>query len=62
MPLRKRPPRELATREQQLMEVMYRLGTASVAEIRADLTDPPSYSAVRTMVGLLEKKGLRTDC
>ena len=49
--------RELAPREEQIMRVVYCLGTASVAEVRAQLSDPPSYSAVRTMLGQLERKG-----
>ncbi len=57
MPPQKKPKQELATREQQIMEVLYQLGKASVAEVRDHLADPPSYSAVRTMIGLLEKKG-----
>ncbi len=40
------------------MSVVYRLGKASVAEVRDALQDPPSYSAVRTMLGQLERKGL----
>lgn len=50
--------RDLAPREQQIMAVVYRLGNASVAQVREGLKDPPSYSAVRTMLGQLEKKGL----
>lgn len=49
--------RGLAPREQQIMDVIHRLGTASVADVRAALADAPSYSAVRTMIGQLEKKG-----
>ncbi len=40
------------------MSVVYRLGNASVAEVREQLSDPPSYSAVRTMLGKLQEKGL----
>lgn len=44
------------------MSVVYRLGKASVAEVREHLIDAPSYSAVRTMLGQLERKGyLRRD-
>ena len=53
----KKRKRELAAREQQIMDVLYQLGKASVTEVRQRLTDPPSYSAVRTMIGQLEKKG-----
>ena len=52
-----RPPLDLGRRERQLMEVVYRLGRASAQEIRAELPDPPSYSAVRGMLRLLEEKG-----
>ena len=51
------PPLDLGRRERQIMEVIYRLGRASAAEIRAQLPDPPSYSAVRGMLRLLEDKG-----
>lgn len=47
----------LARRERQIMEVVYRLGQASVADVLAQLPDPPSYSAVRAMMRLLEEKG-----
>lgn len=39
------------------MEVVYRLGRASASEVQAALPDPPSYSAVRGMLRLLEEKG-----
>ena len=39
------------------MDVVYRLGTATAAEITADLPDPPSSTAVRTMLRILEDKG-----
>ncbi len=48
---------QLGRRERQIVEVVYRLGRASVAEVRAALPDPPSYSAVRGMLNLLEEKG-----
>jgi predicted transcriptional regulator len=48
----------LAPREKQIMDVLFQLGRASVAEVREKLADPPSYSAVRTMIGQLERKGL----
>ena len=47
----------LGARERQIVEALYRLGKASVAEVLANLPDPPSYSAVRGMLGLLEEKG-----
>jgi BlaI family transcriptional regulator, penicillinase repressor len=48
---------QLGRRERQIVEVLYRLGKATVAEVLANLPDPPSYSAVRGMLGLLEQKG-----
>ncbi|MES2794151.1 MAG: BlaI/MecI/CopY family transcriptional regulator [Planctomycetota bacterium] len=50
-------PHDLGRRERQIMDVIYRLGSASVKEVLQLLPDPPSYSATRTMVNLLEKKG-----
>ncbi|WP_010582324.1 BlaI/MecI/CopY family transcriptional regulator [Schlesneria paludicola] len=53
-------PLELGKRERQLVEAVYRLGEASVAQVLAELTDPPSYSSVRAMLSILvEKKILR---
>ena len=51
------PPLDLGRRERQIMEVIYRLGRASAADVRAQLPDPPTYSAVRGMLRLLEEKG-----
>jgi len=48
---------QLGRRERQIMDVVYRRGRASVSEVREELPDPPSYSAVRGMLGLLEDKG-----
>ncbi|HEY6358153.1 MAG TPA: BlaI/MecI/CopY family transcriptional regulator, partial [Vicinamibacterales bacterium] len=47
----------LGRRERQIMNVIHRLGTASVADVRKALPDPPTYSAVRGMLRLLEDKG-----
>ena len=55
MARKKKAKRGLATREQQIMEVIYWLGMASVADVRRELSDPSSYSAVRTMMGQLER-------
>jgi BlaI family transcriptional regulator, penicillinase repressor len=48
---------QLGRRERQIVEVLYRLGKAGVAEVLAELPDPPTYSAVRGMLTLLEEKG-----
>ena len=50
-------PADLGRRERQILEAVYRLGRASVSDVRAELPDPPSYSAVRGMLNLLEEKG-----
>lgn len=47
----------LSRRERQIMDVVYRLGEASVAEVRDEIPDAPSYSAVRALMGVLEEKG-----
>jgi predicted transcriptional regulator len=39
------------------MDVVYRVGKVTAAEVLAELPDPPSYSAVRAMLRLLEEKG-----
>lgn len=48
---------QLSRRERQIMDVVYRLGQATAAEVLAELPEPPSYSAVRAMLRLLEEKG-----
>jgi BlaI family transcriptional regulator, penicillinase repressor len=49
---------KLTRREREIMDVLFALGgRATAEEIRARLTDPPSYSAARTMLGRLEAKG-----
>lgn len=48
---------DLGSRERQIMEVIFQLGEASVADVLERLPDPPSYSAVRTMIRYLEGKG-----
>lgn len=48
----------LSRRERQIMEVVYAKGAVSAHEVLEHLTSPPSYSAVRAALSLLEKKGL----
>jgi predicted transcriptional regulator len=48
---------QLSRRERQIMDVIYRRGRATAAEVLDDLPDPPGYSAVRAMLRLLEEKG-----
>ena len=47
---------KLTRRERQIMDVLYRRGRATVAEILENLSDPPSYSGVRGMLRVLEEK------
>jgi BlaI family transcriptional regulator, penicillinase repressor len=44
-------------RERQIVEILYRIGRASTAEVLDAMDDPPSYSAVRATLRLLEGKG-----
>ena len=47
----------LSRRERQIMDILYRAGRGTVADVRSGLPDPPSYSAVRAMLRILEEKG-----
>lgn len=47
----------MSRRERQIMDVVYRLGEASVADVREEIEDAPSYSAVRALMGVLGEKG-----
>jgi predicted transcriptional regulator len=51
------PAVQLSRRERQIMDVIYRRGRATAAEVLEGLPDPPSYSAVRALLRLLEEKG-----
>jgi len=53
----KRSYLNLSKRERQIMDILYRQGQASAAEVQANLPDPPSYSAVRATLRILEEKG-----
>jgi len=55
---KKKSQRDLGRRERQIMDVIFQLGEASVGDVLERLPDPPSYSAVRTMIRHLESKGL----
>ena len=47
----------LSRRERQIMEIIYRKGQATAVEVHAALADPPSKTAVRTLLRILEEKG-----
>ena len=57
MARRKHDPDPLSRRERQIMDIVFRRGTATMRDVLADLPDPPSYSAVRALVRILEEKG-----
>ena len=46
----------LSRRERQIMDVLFRRGEATAAEVHAEMPDPPSYSAVRAQLRTLEEK------
>ena len=47
----------LSRRERQIMDIVYREGKATANEVLEHLPDPPSYSAVRALLKILENKG-----
>jgi len=47
----------LSRREREIMDVIYRRGEATVAEVIEGMAEPPSYSAVRALMNILEEKG-----
>ena len=47
----------LSRRERQILDILYAKGVASVADVQDSLPDPPSYSAVRALLRILEEKG-----
>jgi predicted transcriptional regulator len=60
MPSAKLPT--LSRREREIMDIVYRRGRATAAEIHDQLSDPPCAAAVRTLLRILEDKGqLRHD-
>ena len=54
----KNPHAHLSRRERQIMDVIYQQGRATAVEVMENMPNPPSYSAVRAMLRLLEDKGL----
>lgn len=47
----------LSRRERQILDILYAKSSATAAEVREALPDPPSYSAVRALLRILEEKG-----
>ena len=48
---------DLSRRERQIIEIVYFKNSASVGDVVSQMTDAPSYSAVRAFMGILEDKG-----
>ena len=48
---------QLSRRERQIMEIVYRKGNATAANVHDEMPDRPSYSAVRALLRVLEEKG-----
>lgn len=53
----KQPAPQLSRRERQIMDVLYQAGRGTAADVQAGMPEAPSYSAVRTMLRILEEKG-----
>src|SRR6185436_19038952 len=51
------PHLDLSRRERQIIDILYANGRATAADVQTLLPDPPSYSAVRAMLRILEEKG-----
>jgi BlaI family penicillinase repressor len=54
-------PLDVGRRERQIIEIVYRLGAATAADVLEALPNPPTYSAVRAMLGKLRDKGFLTQ-
>jgi predicted transcriptional regulator len=54
---RKPKPNALSRRERQVMDILYRLESASVGQVLAEIAGKPSYSTVRAQLRVLEEKG-----
>ena len=50
------PQQRLSRRERQIMEIVYRLGEATAAQVQEQMADPPSYSAIRALLRILVDK------
>ena len=49
--------RALTRRERQIMDILYRRGRVTAAEVMSELSGEPNYSTVRTQLRVLEEKG-----
>ena len=57
MPKRSTGVPALSRRERQVMDILFRRGQATAAEVMGDLPDPPKYSSVRSILSILVDKG-----
>jgi predicted transcriptional regulator len=55
--MNKKELQTLSRRERQIMDIVYSRGQATANEVMENLSDPPSYSAVRALLRVLEEKG-----
>lgn len=55
--VRQEDPSRLGRREREILDIVFRLDEASVAEVVEQMAEPPAYDSVRTMLRLLERKG-----
>lgn len=53
----RQPHNDLSRRERQIIDILYAQGRATAADVQNALPEPPSYSAVRAMLRILEEKG-----
>jgi predicted transcriptional regulator len=53
----KRSAPQLSRRERQILDILYRLGTATAAEVTQQMDDAPTYTTVRGLLRVLETKG-----
>src|SRR5690349_23746229 len=55
--MKKPSPSTLMRREREIMDILYRRGRATAAEVLEDMASPPTYSAVRALLRILEEEG-----
>jgi predicted transcriptional regulator len=55
--MKKPSPATFTRREREIMDILYRRGRATAAEVLEDMADPPTYSAVRALLRILEDEG-----
>ena len=55
--MKSKKPKGFSRREKEMMDIVYRLGQSTAAEVREQMASPPSYSSVRSTLSGLERKG-----